>query len=91
MEEIEIEEPIGKFILDNLPIEKRVVTANGLYIHYSDVCQLLKKYHEAKVKKLSKGAVIKSVCSHKLPDAPCTLVKCNVCGDFMDVKDQPVL
>lgn len=39
----ELEPPIGKFILDNLPIEKRVITPNGVYIHYSDVCQLLKK------------------------------------------------
>lgn len=62
MEEIEIEEPTGKFILDNLPIEKRVITANGLYIHYSDVCQLLKKYHEDKVKKLSKAVVSGQFC-----------------------------
>lgn len=40
---IEIEEPVGKFILDNLPLGKRFQTANGLYIHYSDVCTLLKK------------------------------------------------
>lgn len=56
-EELEIEEPTGKFILDNLPFEKRFQTANGMYIHYSDVCQLLKKYHESKVKKLNKADV----------------------------------
>ena len=48
----EIEEPTGKFVLDNLPFEKRFQTANGLYIHYADVCTLLKKYHETKVKNL---------------------------------------
>ena len=40
----EIQPPIGKFILDNLPLEKRKFLADGLYIHYSDVCTLLKKY-----------------------------------------------
>jgi hypothetical protein len=40
----EIQEPTGKFILDNLPFENRFQTANGLYIHYSDVCILLRKY-----------------------------------------------
>lgn len=39
-----IPKPIGAFILDNVPIEKRVITPNGVYIHYSDVCELLKKY-----------------------------------------------
>lgn len=39
-----IEEPVGKFILDNLPLENRFQTANGLYIHYTHVCGLLKKY-----------------------------------------------
>lgn len=58
MDEIELEEPTGKFILDNLPFEKRFQTANGLYIHYADVCTLLKKYHETNVKKLNKVDVI---------------------------------
>ena len=39
-----MEEPIGKFILDNLTPDKGVQTQNGIYIHYSDVCTLLKKY-----------------------------------------------
>lgn len=41
--ETPIDEPIGKFILDNLPFEKRFQTETGMYIHYSDVCTLLKK------------------------------------------------
>lgn len=41
-----IPKPIGQFILDNVPIEKRVITPNGIYIHYSDVCTLLKKYND---------------------------------------------
>ena len=41
---VPIPKPVGDFILDNVPIEKRVITPNGVYIHYSDVCTLLKKY-----------------------------------------------
>ena len=42
--EVDIAPPIGKFVTDNLPIEKRVVTANGMYIHFTDVCSLIKKF-----------------------------------------------
>lgn len=44
IEDEEIEEPVGKFIIDNLSIEKRVITPNGMYVHYSDICKLLKEY-----------------------------------------------
>lgn len=40
----EMTEPVGKFIIDNIPMEKVFTTANGAYYHYSDVCGLLKKY-----------------------------------------------
>lgn len=40
----EIPEPIGKFILDNVPIEKQLEMPNGIYFHYADVCTLLKLY-----------------------------------------------
>lgn len=83
-EELEIEEPTGKFILDNLPFEKRFQTANGLYIHYSDVCQLLKKYHESKVKKLNKVDVSgrsEQLCRTFFPDGKTTsATKCQFCG-----------
>jgi len=38
---VEIEEPIGNFIIDN---SKGTQTENGVYYHYSDVCKLLKDY-----------------------------------------------
>jgi hypothetical protein len=40
----EMPEPVGKFIIDNIPMEKVFTTANGAYYHYSEVCGLLKKY-----------------------------------------------
>lgn len=41
MSEVEIPEPVGKFIIDNAT----GVTGNdGTYYHYSVVCTLLKKY-----------------------------------------------
>ncbi len=40
----EIPEPVGKFILDNVPIEKQLEMPNGIYFHYADVCTLLKLY-----------------------------------------------
>ena len=43
MEENKIEEPIGKFIIDNA---KGTETQNGVYYHYSDVCTLLNKQKE---------------------------------------------
>lgn len=44
--EEEIEKPVGKFILDNLPEGNRFYTEDGLYIHYTNVCGLLKKYRK---------------------------------------------
>jgi len=40
MEENKIEEPIGKFIIENA---KGTETQNGVYYHYNEVCTLLKK------------------------------------------------
>lgn len=76
-EELEIEEPTGKFILDNLPFEKRFQAANGMYVHYSDVCTLLKKYYESKVNKLNKADVISSFACFD-DDNECT-EQCGLC------------
>jgi len=46
-----IEEPIGKFIIENA---EGVQTGNGVYYHYSDVCRLLK----AQKKQLTIPAVV---------------------------------
>jgi hypothetical protein len=39
MEEIEIERPIGEFIMDNAT---GVQGEDGVYYHYTEVCKLLK-------------------------------------------------
>lgn len=36
--------PIGDYIFENIPPEKRFQTNDGMYIHYSDVCTLLNKH-----------------------------------------------
>lgn len=73
MEELEMEEPIGKFILDNLPIEKRFQTANGIYIHYADVCTLLKKY-------------IKHKCKHEPVSLEGKYTNCKHCNTILQLK-----
>jgi hypothetical protein len=40
--EQELPEPIGKFIIDNIPEDRVLYLADGAYYHYSDVCKLLK-------------------------------------------------
>ena len=37
----ELPTPIGDFVIENA---KGVHTPNGTYFHYSEVCELLKKY-----------------------------------------------
>jgi hypothetical protein len=41
----EIPEPVGKFIIDNA---KGIMGNDGMYYHYSDVCNLLKSYKDKK-------------------------------------------
>jgi hypothetical protein len=41
-EELELEKPIGDFIIGQTDI-RPLVTANGYYYHYSDVCKLLNR------------------------------------------------
>jgi len=44
--------PIGSFVMENA---EGVMGNDGMYYHYSDVCTLLKKYHEQELKKLEDG------------------------------------
>jgi len=56
MEELEeINEPIGKFILDN---SEGAMTPNGAFYHYTDVCRLLKLYHKTEIQKLIDGGFL---------------------------------
>ena len=43
---IDMPRPIGDFIIDNIPNDKVLMTNNGAYYHYADVCKLLRKYKE---------------------------------------------
>ena len=43
--ELDIPEPIGKFILDQEDVIP-VMTNNGAYYHYADVCKMLNRIKE---------------------------------------------
>ena len=75
MEELnEIEDPIGKFIIDN---GKGNQTENGVYYHYTDVCRLLKLYKEH----LQIFATAKSSCGFFENNSQVTsLTACKNCG-----------
>jgi len=47
-----IKKPVGEFVHDNG--KNPMVTNDGFYYHYSEVCTLLKKYAEAQNKELRK-------------------------------------
>ena len=71
-EDKEIEQPIGQFILDNLPFEKRFQTANGMYVHYSDVCVLMNKHTALHAQKIADKMVSErcAKCKYRgLPDS----------------------
>jgi len=46
---VEIEPPIGKFIVDNC--DDGILLNDGMYYHYSTVCKLLRLYLTEKIKK----------------------------------------
>lgn len=58
-----MEKPIGDFILENTD-GSFMTTNDGRYYHYADVCLLLRKYHQAKLKNHGDIGDVRE-CSHE--------------------------
>jgi hypothetical protein len=80
MAENKIEEPIGKFIIDNA---KGTETQNGVYYHYTEVCTLLNKQKDQLILSDFVWQSKQLVCDKEELDCPydftsrCTMGRCD--------------
>ncbi len=66
--EEEIKKPIGSFMLEQKDIYS-IPTNTGAHYHYSDVCKLLKRYHQSKLNEVSEKDI--ESMTHEINDAYC--------------------